>query len=143
MYLYVALSLKKNWVSPCGTWVLVPKDEGQGVIVFAFQSREFGFGFIMSPEQLQQVNDMRRGKKCKDEEAAISRLGKAYKKDLLKSPFIKEFEYGASNEGYWYYDHMVLHLRMLLTASLHCICSTITCSCLIIHAGIRSKEKTG
>jgi len=91
--------------------VLVPKDEGQGVMVSAFQSREFGFGFVMSPEQLQQVNNARRGKKYKDEEAAISRLGTAYKKDLLKSPFIKEFEYGASNEGYWCYDHMVLHFE--------------------------------
>jgi hypothetical protein len=35
----------------------------------------------------------------------------SYKKDLLKSPFIKEFEYGASNEGYWCYDHMVLHFE--------------------------------
>ena len=80
-------------------------------MVSAFQSREFGFGFIMSPEQLHQVNNARRGKKYKDEEAAISRLGPAYKKDSLKSPFIKEFEYGASNEGYWCYDHMVLHFE--------------------------------
>jgi hypothetical protein len=41
--------------------VLVPKDEGQGVMVSIFQSREFGFGFVMLPEQLQQVNIARRG----------------------------------------------------------------------------------
>jgi hypothetical protein len=80
-------------------------------MVSVFQSREFGFGFVMSPEQLQQVNNARRGKKYKDKEAAISRLGTAYKKDLLKSPFIKEFEYGTSNESYWCYDHMVLHFE--------------------------------
>jgi hypothetical protein len=110
-YYWAVLSLKKHWVPPCGMRVLVPKDEGQGVMVSAFQSREIGFGFIMLLEQLQQVNNARRGKRYKDEEAAISRLRTAYKKDLLKSPFIKEFEYGASNEGYWCYDHMVLHFE--------------------------------
>jgi hypothetical protein len=102
------VSKKKHWVSPCGTQVLVQKDEGQGVMMSAFQSREFCFGFIMSPEKLQQVNNVKRGKKYKKEEAAISRLGTAYKMDLLKSPFIKGFEYGASNEGYRCYNHKVL-----------------------------------
>jgi hypothetical protein len=35
-------------------------------MVSAFQSREFGFGFVMSPEQLQEVNNARGGKKYKD-----------------------------------------------------------------------------
>jgi hypothetical protein len=91
--------------------VSVPKDERQGVMVSAFQSREFGFGFVMLPEQLQPVNYARRGKKYKDDEAAISRLRTAYKKDLLKSLFIKEFEYVSSNKGYWCYDDMVLHFE--------------------------------
>ena len=33
------------------------------------------------------------------------------KKPLTKSPFIFEFEYGASGEGYWVYEHMVLQLE--------------------------------
>ncbi len=65
----------------------------------------------MLPEQLQRVNNARRVKKYKDKETAISRLGTAYKKNLLKSSFIKKLEYGASNEGYWCYDHMVLHFE--------------------------------
>jgi hypothetical protein len=32
------------WVAPDGTTVLVPKDDGQGLMISAFQSREFGFG---------------------------------------------------------------------------------------------------
>jgi hypothetical protein len=28
-----------------------------------------------------------------------------------KQAFIKEFEYGSSNEGYWNYDHMVLQME--------------------------------
>jgi len=53
----------------------------------------------------------RQGKQDKDAEAAISWLVTAYKKDLPKSPFIKEFEYGTNNEGYWYYEHMLLHFE--------------------------------
>jgi hypothetical protein len=102
---------KKHRVSPCGTWVLVSKDQGQVTIVSVFQSREFGFGFVMSPEQLQQVNNMRIGKKYKGDKAAFNRLRTSFKKDLLKSRFIKEFEYGATNEGFWCYDHMVLHFE--------------------------------
>jgi len=30
---------------------------------------------------------------------------------LRSSPFIVEFDYGANNEGYWSYDHMVLQLE--------------------------------
>jgi hypothetical protein len=39
---------KKYWVAPDGQWVLVPKDEGQGVMVSAIQSREFGFGLELT-----------------------------------------------------------------------------------------------
>ena len=42
---------------------------------------------------------------------ARSWLGTAYKKDLPNSPFIKEIEYGTSNEGYWCYEHMVLYFE--------------------------------
>jgi hypothetical protein len=80
---------KKHWVSPCGTQVLVLKDEGQGVMVSAFQCREFGFDLEMTPEHLQRVIVERQGKQYKDAEVAISRLGTAYKKDLPKSAFIK------------------------------------------------------
>jgi hypothetical protein len=82
----VSLSItvsQKNRVLPCRTRVSVLKDERQGVMVSAFQNREFGFSFIMSPEQLQQVNNARRGKKYKDKEVAISRLGTAHKKTSM------------------------------------------------------------
>ena len=110
-----------------------PKDEGQGVMVSAFKSRDFGFVFVRSPEQLQQVNNARRGKNNKIEEAAISRLGTAYKKDLLMMQATKVIGVMTA----WFCP-----LRMLLTALLHCIRSMITCSCLIIHVGMTSKEKT-
>ncbi len=33
------------------------------------------------------------------------------KTDLLCSPFVFEFDYGAPNEGYWNYVRMVLQLK--------------------------------
>ena len=35
------LLTKKNWVGPNGELALVPKDDGQGVMISALQSREF------------------------------------------------------------------------------------------------------
>jgi len=36
----------KAWVTPEGIRPLMPKDEGMGVMVSAFISREFGFGYV-------------------------------------------------------------------------------------------------
>ena len=62
-------------------------------------------------EQFERVNRKRRGEKYKDEDAAISELGSVQKKDLPCSPFIKEFEYGTNNEGYWCYEWMVIQFE--------------------------------
>ncbi len=98
------LLMKKAWYGPEGISVLVAKDDGQGVMISAFQSRELGFGMALTKEQLDDVIFLRRGKKIIDEEAAKKCRGKAQKADLLCSPFVFEFDYGASNEVYWNYD---------------------------------------
>ncbi len=41
---------------------LVPKAGGQGVMISTFQSREFGFGMPLAEEQIQMVNEVRKGK---------------------------------------------------------------------------------
>jgi hypothetical protein len=41
---------------------MIPKDEGLGVMISAFVSREFGFGYCLSPQDLQKVNSEREGK---------------------------------------------------------------------------------
>jgi hypothetical protein len=102
---------KSAWVAPDGQRVLVPKDDGQGLMISAFQSREFGFGLEISEEDLKKVNEARVGQKYLDEAAANAKRGTVEKKELKNSPFIIEFEYGANNEGYWSYDHMVLQLE--------------------------------
>jgi len=46
-----------------------------------------------------------------DKTAALSKKGSAIKGKLTISPFMKEFEYGSTGEGYWCYEHMVLQLK--------------------------------
>jgi hypothetical protein len=105
----------KQWYGPNRETYIVPKDDGMGIMISAFQSREFGFGMPLTSNQLQQVNATRLGRKYKDERAAIdTRKDKeqGFKQPLTESPFVREFEYGAnSEEGYWTYQHMVLQLE--------------------------------
>ena len=62
-------------------------------------------------ELMRQVNSLRMGQKCVDELAAAQGVGNTEKPELKSSPFVKEFEYGASNEGYWNYNHMVIQVE--------------------------------
>ena len=105
------LLMKKSWIGPNGKNMLVPKDEGQGIMLSALQSHEFSFGLELNPEELAKDNNERKGQKYKDEKAATKKRGSIEKEDLHESPFVREFEYGASYEGYWYYEHIVLQLE--------------------------------
>ena len=100
-----------TWTLPDGSKPLIPKDEGYGVMLSAFTSRELGFGFDVPKETLAGVNKNRKGNKYSDETAAKIVYGKAEKHDLESSPFVIEFEYGQNKEGYWNYDHMVLQIE--------------------------------
>jgi hypothetical protein len=98
----------KQWYGPNRETYVVPKDDGQGVMLSAFQSREFGFGLPVSNEDLAIVNEKRVGCKYVDETAAIkTKKGP----DGFKKPLSKEFEYGSNSEGYWTYQHMVIQLE--------------------------------
>lgn len=101
----------KAWTCPDGTRGLIPKDEGAGVMISAFASREYGFGIDMSPEDLARVNETRNGKMYSDEVAAKAVNGNISKSALTSNPFVTEFEYGVSGQGYWDYNHMVLQLE--------------------------------
>jgi hypothetical protein len=39
--------LKKTWRLPDGRYPLLPKDDGAGIMAFAFISREYGFGLTL------------------------------------------------------------------------------------------------
>lgn len=79
----------RSWGGPEGQSVIHPKSEGQGLMISALQSREFGFGFqpLLSP-QWAIINEKRNGEKYVDEDAAISIHGTAFKKVLEKDPFV-------------------------------------------------------
>ena len=57
-------------VAPNGERVLIPKDDGQGLMISAFQSCEFGFGLEINESDLKKVNEWHREKKYHDETAA-------------------------------------------------------------------------
>ena len=40
------------WSGPRGEQAIIPKDEGNGIMISAFQSREFGFGMNLSHIEL-------------------------------------------------------------------------------------------
>ena len=102
---------KKSWTGPNGESVLVPKDDGQGIMISAFQSREFGFGLQITEEEMRRVNLSREGKRYCDEEAAKKYRNGPMKQKLESNPFVFEFSYGANNDGYWNYERMVLQLE--------------------------------
>jgi len=101
----------KSWIGPNGEKAMSPKDEGQGVMISAFQSRHDGFGMDLTKEDLKKINQNRSGERYFDEEAAKKIYGKPEKAPLEASPFVVEFEFGINNDGYWCYDRMVLQLE--------------------------------
>lgn len=105
---------KKMWHGSDGQQQLLPKDEGEGVMVSGFCSREFGFGFPdLSAEDLLRINRYRVDQDYLDSNAALKvchHTKKAHR-EIKKDPFVEYFEYGENKDGYWTYDHMVLQLE--------------------------------
>ena len=60
------LLTKKSWIGPDGETNIVPKDDGLGVMISALQSREFGFGLLVTDEQLKEINEKQKHEKYKD-----------------------------------------------------------------------------
>jgi hypothetical protein len=75
------------WCLPDGCFPLIPKDEGHGVMISTFVSREFGFGMTLSQDQLDLVNGTRVGKAYIDEESAIKK-GEINSKTHSQSPHL-------------------------------------------------------
>jgi len=57
----------KSWQGPNGKIMMIPKDDGLGIMISAFQSHEFGFGLDLTDSDLMEVNTYHEGKMCKDE----------------------------------------------------------------------------
>ena len=107
----------KAWKTPRGATQLMPKDDGQGTMVSAFCSREFGFGLCQDliNENLEKINKRRTTthRTYSDENAAKELNGNILKKkfEIGYSPFVLEFDYGSGNEGYWCYNNMAIQFE--------------------------------
>ena len=101
----------KQWYGPNKETFIRPKDDGHGIMISAFQSREFGFGLDVTEADLKEVNRRREGFRYRDTQAALETRKSEYKAPLTTSPFVREFEYGQNADGYWTYQHMVLQLE--------------------------------
>lgn len=65
----------------CFRWIQLPlsdgtcapnsKEEGQGVMLSSFVSRDFGYGCDLTPSQLDTINQFRENKAYLDEDAAV------------------------------------------------------------------------
>jgi len=108
----------KEWVGPSGERCLNPKTIGEGFMLSAFKSREFGFGHRpFTEEEVQRINQYRANKTYLDSEAAKTVLGSDLKNDHpIKSadgdtPFIRYLLVGKSNDGYWSSAHMAVQFE--------------------------------
>ena len=50
----------KQWVEKNGERAFLPKSDGAGVMISAFQAREFGWGLKLTSEQLRRINERRK-----------------------------------------------------------------------------------
>jgi hypothetical protein len=101
----------KSWKGPNGEQKLLPKGEGETLMVAGFMSRQFGLGKHLTEEHLIAINRYRneRRRNYMADVEAIAVHGKSEKKDLIdNSPFIRFLEVGAEKEGFWNYNNMAI-----------------------------------
>ena len=97
MYIRAIHFYPRSWTDLDRETLLIPKDEGIGIIISSFQSREFGFGFSwddLSDDDLKRINYFRSDKAYMDKDAAkLLRNEIALKKDLSRkeNPFVVLF----------------------------------------------------
>jgi hypothetical protein len=86
-----------------GKVLILPKGEGEGIMISAFVLRELGLGPELTNVQLATFNPQRLVKEYASKEEAISLFGAArehFDNNLVNSPFLKMFRYGQAHDGY-------------------------------------------
>jgi hypothetical protein len=103
----------KTWIGPKGQRPLLPKSEGDGCMLSAFVSQEFGFGWLLTVNELAMINEKQHanGATYTDTHVAIEIQGIIFKKPLTESPFVKYLFIGANNEKHWNSFYMSLQLK--------------------------------
>jgi hypothetical protein len=79
----------------------VPESDGNGCMLSAFVSQEFGFGRPLTCEELMVINTTRFRKQYLDTQTAVEVTMTFYKPSLTHSPFVKYLFIGANEKGYW------------------------------------------
>lgn len=104
---------RRQWHLPDGSKKLLPKSEGEGRMISAFNSRDYGFAVELTDELLQKINQKRRGTRYICEEAAQDIHSSIMKGDLVKekNPTVVEFAVGNNNDGWWNYQQMCLQIE--------------------------------
>jgi hypothetical protein len=132
----------KQWVGPSGERSMLPKSAGMGVMVSAFQSREFGWGMEIDDNQLVLINAHRHGNDYFDATAAIEVNGTSKKPPLMNSPFVCLFEFGGRN-GYWAGNHMILQTEDCIDCLNVIFESRYDFAFLFDHSSGHAKKRTG
>ena len=102
----------KQWVGKAGEMAFIPKSNGAGVMISAFQGKEFGFGMKVTKDQLIKINEKRRRDgEYFDKVADMDVLDTTKKNNFGESPFIRKLWYGSNNKGYWTGNHMIFQLE--------------------------------
>ena len=127
----------KQWVGPDGTRAILPKSDGYLMMVSAFQSRDLGFAWQLSEEQLQMVNSNRLNDEYVDKEAALDVTGRTTKDQLASTPFVRVFDPGQAQDGYWTW---LYKQRTAWIVSRSCCQILITCCFLTTLVVIVKKE---
>jgi hypothetical protein len=86
-----------QWVGPSRKRSILPTNDGMGVMVSAFQSREFGWGMKISDEQMARINQRQIQQDYFDKVASNGVHGSKKKAPLTMSPFICLFEFRGRN----------------------------------------------
>jgi hypothetical protein len=132
----------KQWVGPSGERSILPKSAGMGVMVSAFQSREFGWGMEIDDDQLVIINAHRHGNDYFDATAAIEVNGTSKKPPLMNSPFVCLFEFGGRN-SYWTGNHMILQTEDCIDCLNVIFKSRYDFAFLFDHSSEHAKKRTG
>ena len=103
----------KTWIGPAGQRPLLPKSEGNGYMLSAFVSREFGFGRELTDAEVMKVNLERRsiGSTYIDTQAALEILSMTIKPVLTEALLVKYLYIGVNNEGCWNGFHMSIQFE--------------------------------
>jgi len=101
----------KMWTGPDKEGPLLPKSDGEGRMISAMQSRDFGFGLPMSASQLAQVNVAHANQPYIDKAAAMEVYRNTIKPPLTMTPFLRTITIGVNNDGYWTSYHMAIQLE--------------------------------